>query len=538
MKSLLLEPLTEIRHQLKHKSVFVLCGNIYDLFPCGGKLLPLPECLADEFKEQFNVVRFDVFNGFSGNLDMFEKASFDPAATDFQNNEYERLNRQINGLINQVPKMDRTLKQTDYKMMIIITMAHQAFNKNSAGRERVYLEMWASQPEYISSGNVVVLLTPNPGDLPMESYAGSNTVTIQVKMPEDKQIEYLVMTRNVLNNFNLFDHGEDRECIQSLRGLKYRDIFTIIKTKQAEPKRSFKDIVEEFKYGGKPDPVNDIKKRLPGLKPHLLRTIKGQEKAIDEICKAITLAFSGIWKRTEPISVLLFGPTGTGKSQVVKETVKYLYGSEENLVRYDMQNYMSEHQASQLLGAPPGYVGYTESSSLSKAVKNNQYAVLLLDEFEKAHWRIADVFLGIMGDGFFRDNQNNIVSFTHTIIFMTTNLLNMESLIGRFRREFINRLTYIIEFKSLSKEVCRLILQDIIEKNIKYQLHLPLTVTEEAQKYLLEIGYDPRWNARELERVVKKEIKSRLEELNILDCNGNGEVVIDKDKSGIYVARN
>lgn len=521
MKSLLIESLTEIKHYLKQgKSMFVICGNINDLFPYGKKLLPLAECVANEFKDQFKVVHFDVFNGFSGNLNIFEKASYDPATSEFRDNEYERLNLQINTLINQVPKMDKALKQTDYKMMIIITMAHQVVNRNSTGRERFYPEMWASQPEYGSSGNVVVLLTPNPNDLPLESCGGTNCATIQVKLPEDRQIEYLLMTRNVLNEFNLFAPEEIMEYIQSLRGLKYREIIAVIKAKQDAPEHSFKDIVEEFRYGIQRinNPVENIKKRLLDLEKYLLRNIKGQDEAINKICKAIIGKFWGIGESKGPLVILLLGQTGTGKSQSAKEIAKWLYGSEESLKRYSMQEFMHESDAARLLGAPPGYIGYTDAS-LAKAVRDNPYAVILFDEMEKAHGKIQNVLLGIIDDGFLRDNQDNIVSFKNATIFLTTNLLTPESLSGKFSSEFINRISLVVQYEPLPKEICEQILEDklqnVIEDAARDDLSLGLYFTKETKKHLLEIGFDPRRNARELDRVVKREIKNKLVDLKI-----------------------
>ena len=515
-----IEALTKIKGHLKHgKHIFVLSGNINDLFPCGKKSLSMKEYLANEFKDQFKAtVYFDVLNGVSyaepHMAEIYDKASFDPADSELQDNKYEKLNLQINNTTNQIPKIDRGLKQKHYKLLIIILEAHQVFD-NAAGKERFYLENWENNPEISSSENVLMLLTQKPNNLPL-GCNGGNSVLIQVKRPENKQIEKLLVTKNILSDSRLFSSAELAESIKAAQGLLYRDITSIIEIRLKEPERPFKEIAEEFKHGSQRT-VNtdeDLRKRVIGLKDHLLSKIKGQDEAIEKVNKSMVRAVAGIRKRETPLVILSIGPSGTGKSQTPKEICTCLYGSDKSLERYNMSEFMSEHDSYRLIGSPPGYVGSSEVSSLAKAIKNNPRAIFLFDEIEKAHPKLFDLFLGLMGDGFFRDNQNNIVSFKHAKIFMTSNLLNLESLRKRFRPEFIGRIT-VVEFKSLPTEVCKQILnselQNLMICYAKTDLSLTLSFTKNAKEYLLEKGFDPRYNARELKKVIEREVEEKID---------------------------
>jgi len=281
--------------------------------------------------------------------------------------------------------------------------------------------------------------------------------------------------------------------------------------------------------------VGGEKEKLINLKENMKKRVKGQDNALELVSEAIKRARAGIKDPNRPIGSFIFlGPTGVGKTEVARTLASELFDDEKHIVRIDMSEYMESHSVSRLVGAPPGYVGYDEGGQLTEAVRRNPYSIVLFDEIEKAHKDVFNILLQILDDGRITDSQGRTVDFKNTIIIMTSNLgseyilnkdidsnnLVMEELRHTFKPEFINRIDEIIIFNSLDKDTLYDILDNII-KNIENRLsnmHIKITLTEDAKKYIIDNSYDERYGARPIKRYVSKNIESLLAN-NIIDDN-------------------
>ncbi len=303
-----------------------------------------------------------------------------------------------------------------------------------------------------------------------------------------------------------------------------------------QPKVTEKDmeqIVEE-KTG---IPVGELKhqeqEQLKSLAPTLASKVIGQNEAVDKVARAIRRNRIGFNKTGRPIGSFLFvGPTGVGKTELAKQLASALFGTEDSMIRFDMSEYMEKHSVSKLIGSPPGYVGYEEAGQLTEKVRRNPYSLILLDEIEKAHPDVMNMFLQILDDGRLTDSQGRVVSFKDTIIIMTTNAgaTDAEANVGfsasingtthsilaqlgnYFKPEFLNRFDDIVEFQPLSKNSLLKIVDLMIDdtnKNILAQ-GLSIRVTAPVKEKLVELGYNPAMGARPLRRVIQEQIEDRI----------------------------
>jgi ATP-dependent Clp protease ATP-binding subunit ClpB len=278
-----------------------------------------------------------------------------------------------------------------------------------------------------------------------------------------------------------------------------------------------------------------VKKMLEGEQSRLLQMedrlharIVGQEDAIRAVSDAIRRSRAGLSDENRPIGSFLFlGPTGVGKTELARALAEFLFDDEHAMVRIDMSEYMEKHSVSRLVGAPPGYVGYDEGGQLTEKVRRRPYAVVLLDEVEKAHPEVFNVLLQLLDDGRLTDGQGRTVDFKNTVVLMTSNIgsqhllsghseattsLVMNDLRNHFRPEFLNRIDDVIMFHALGRENLRQIV-DIQLGSIAKRLaknELSLLVTDEAKVKLAELGYDPVFGARPLKRVLQKEVADRV----------------------------
>ncbi|AQR54232.1 ATP-dependent Clp protease ATP-binding subunit [Lactobacillus delbrueckii subsp. bulgaricus] len=302
--------------------------------------------------------------------------------------------------------------------------------------------------------------------------------------------------------------------------------------------------------------ASDIE-RLKGLSSRLKGKIIGQDEAVEAVAKAIRRNRAGFDEGNRPIGSFLFvGPTGVGKTELAKQLALDMFGSKDAIIRLDMSEYSDRTAVSKLIGTTAGYVGYDDNSNtLTEKVRRNPYSIILLDEIEKADPQVITLLLQVLDDGRLTDGQGNTVNFKNTIIIATSNAgFGNEQLMGDakkdeklmdrlapyFRPEFLNRFNAVIEFRHLTKEdlkeIVNLMLADVNKTLAKKGISL--TVSESAKDYLIEQGYDEAMGARPLRRVIEQEIRDKVTDyyLDHLDVKKmkadmvDGALVISEDK--------
>lgn len=302
-------------------------------------------------------------------------------------------------------------------------------------------------------------------------------------------------------------------------------------------------------------PLQNLKKsdseRLLHLEEELHKRVIGQDEAVHAVATAIRRARAGMKDPKRPIGSFLFlGSTGVGKTELARALAACMFGSEKNMIRFDMSEYMEKHEVSRLVGAPPGYVGYEEGGQLTDAVRKTPYSVILFDEVEKAHPDFFNILLQVLDDGRLTDGQGRTVDFTNAVIIMTSNLgstllknqmkklgfkaedkgekeetfedvkkLMMDEVKHTLRPEFINRIDEIIVFHPLSasdlSSIVNLMLAKVGEKLARFEVKLD--ASEEAKKLLIDHGTDVEYGARPLRRTIQKEVEDPISELILQD---------------------
>ncbi len=311
--------------------------------------------------------------------------------------------------------------------------------------------------------------------------------------------------------------------------------------------------------------------RLIKMEEVLHKNVIGQEEAIETVSKAVRRARSGLKNPKRPTGAFIFlGPTGVGKTYVVKKLAEFLFGSEDSMIRLDMSEFMERHAVARLVGAPPGYIGYDEGGQLTEAVRRKSYSVILLDEIEKAHPEVFNILLQIFDDGHLTDSKGRKVDFRNTIIVMTSNigsdLIRQDRSLGFnartegsqdeevaytrmkdnvldevkhfFRPEFLNRIDGTVVFHALSREhmedIVNILMQEVssnlLEKGIS------LEVTDSAREWLAEEGYDPTFGARPLRRLIQDTVEDKLSDAILAGEIGPADTaIVDMDENNIVI---
>jgi ATP-dependent Clp protease ATP-binding subunit ClpB len=251
--------------------------------------------------------------------------------------------------------------------------------------------------------------------------------------------------------------------------------------------------------------------KLVRLESTLHERVVGQDEAVSAVANAIRRSRAGLSDPNRPIGSFLFlGPTGVGKTELARALAEFLFDDERAITRIDMSEYMEKFSVSRLVGAPPGYVGYDEGGQLTEAVRRRPYAVVLLDELEKAHPDVFNILLQVLEDGRLTDGQGRTVDFTNTVLIMTSNLVGEPS--QYFKPEFINRIDEIVRFRPLSQADLTVIVGVQLRKlsDRLAERRLTLTVEPDAEEWLARAGYDPDFGARPLRRVLQRQIEDPL----------------------------
>jgi ATP-dependent Clp protease ATP-binding subunit ClpB len=288
--------------------------------------------------------------------------------------------------------------------------------------------------------------------------------------------------------------------------------------------------------------------KLVRLEDVLHERVIGQDDAVRAVANAIRRSRAGLSDPNRPIGSFLFlGPTGVGKTELARTLADFLFDDEHAMVRIDMSEYQEKHNVSRLVGAPPGYVGYEEGGQLTEAVRRRPYAVILLDEIEKAHSDVFNVLLQIMDDGRLTDGQGRTVDFKNTVLIMTSNLGGgadeatvLAAMRSHFKPEFLNRIDEIVVFHRLDErhieQIVGLLVQKLEERLA--ERNLKLSLTDAARAHVARVGYDPDFGARPLRRVLQREVADPIA-LKLLsgDFRDGDTIVVDASPDGLVFTK-
>ena len=345
------------------------------------------------------------------------------------------------------------------------------------------------------------------------------------------------------------DEKQREKNYEALANVKSKEIRLSERLKSLEPacsaivltKENLADVIEIWTGVPASSISENEYEKIDHLYDNIKERIIGQDKAVSSVVRAIKRSRAGISYKRKPVSFIFAGPTGVGKTELVKVLANQLFDSPETLIRLDMSEFMEKHSVSKIIGAPPGYVGYDEAGQLTEKIRRKPYSVILFDEIEKAHPDVLNVMLQILDDGRVTDAQGRVVNFENTVIVMTTNAgsnrsgalgfsadggaknesVTEKALSEFLRPEFLNRVDEIITFNSLTADdfthIVKIMLSDLAgalgEKGIT------LRYTDSAARLIAERSYSHKYGARNMRRYIQRNIEDKLAELIISDYN-------------------
>ncbi len=378
---------------------------------------------------------------------------------------------------------------------------------------------------------------------------------------EKAQLQTIQEKRTVLNRLRLeLEEAEDRYNLNKAAELRHGRIpqleqeLAIIEQELSnsnEPRILREEVTSEeiasivSRWTGIPVTklVEGEREKLLHLKETLQERVVGQDEAVTLVTEAVWRARAGIKDPNKPIGSFLFlGPTGVGKTELAKALAAQLFDSEEHFIRIDMSEYMEKHSVSRLIGAPPGYIGFEEGGQLTEAVRRNPYAVVLLDEIEKAHADVANILLQVLDDGRITDSQGRNVNFTNTVIIMTSNIgssllltgesnedLLMGALRQHFKPELLNRMDEIITFHPLQGQHFHAIAKKYIDqlKARVAQQEIEVVVDDLVIDWIVKHGVDAQFGARPLKRFIQRHVETAVaKQLLSVDTIPNGKITL------------
>ena len=370
------------------------------------------------------------------------------------------------------------------------------------------------------------------------------------------------------------------------RAADLRDLETKLSRQLEQEKQQWEDESKSMHYPVTEDDIAEVvsmmtgipvrkvsegeSKKLANMGNDMKKMVIGQDDAIAKIAKAIQRNRVGLKDPLKPVGTFIFlGPTGVGKTELAKALARYMFDTQDSLIRIDMSEYMEKFSISRLIGAPPGYVGYEEGGQLTEKVRRKPYSVILLDEIEKAHPDVYNILLQVLDDGQLTDGLGRKVDFKNTLIIMTSNIgarqlkdfgqgvgfatkarqeasednsktVIQSALKKTFSPEFLNRIDDVIVFNSLGKEeifqIIHLTLANVMKRLAN--MGFGMTLSDEAKDFLAEKGYDPQFGARPLNRAVQKYIEDPLAEFILNESPAEGsqfEAVMNEEKDGLLI---
>ena len=376
------------------------------------------------------------------------------------------------------------------------------------------------------------------------SYVAINTPVIDEFEKKSDQYKAVIKAREALENVPEPDDDEKKrhryEELATLKSdeLRLKEELDGLRVKRNSVYLTTEDLARVIEiWTGIPTgniTENDFE-RVAKLEKELRERIIGQDEAIAAVVRAIKRKFAGISVKRKPVSFIFAGPTGVGKTELVKQLAQRLFDSPESLLRLDMSEYMEKHSVSRMIGSPPGYVGYDEAGQLTEKIRRKPYSVILFDEIEKAHPDVMNILLQILDDGRITDAQGREVNFENTVIVMTTNAgstlttaqagfgsggveTKTEKALAEFLRpEFINRLDAVITFNPLSREdfrgIVRVMLGDV--KASLAERGIEFSYTDELCEFIIDHSYSKKFGARNMRRYIEANIEDAIAELLI-----------------------